>query len=71
MHTSLRKHDQISDSLRSGKADTYFNKFTSLQMALYAGPVFAALSFASYLFAAIYVVDDKNKVDEMIRSKQK
>ena len=37
-------------------------------MALYAGPVFAALSFASYLFASIYVVDDKNAVDEMMKS---
>ena len=60
---------KISDSLRSGKPDTFYNKFTSLQMALYAGPFFAAMSFACYLFAAIYVVDDKKQVDDFIRSK--
>lgn len=61
----------ISDSLRSGKPDTFYNKFTSLQMALYAGPFFAAMSFACYLFAAIYVVDDKKQVDDFIRKNQK
>jgi hypothetical protein len=60
---------KISDSLRAGKPDTYYNKFTSLQLALYAGPFFAALSFACYLFAAIYVDEDKKKVDDFIRSK--
>jgi hypothetical protein len=40
-----------------------------LQLALYAGPFFAALSFACYLFAAIYVDEDKKKVDDFIRSK--
>ncbi len=55
--------------MRAGKPDTYYNKFTSLQMALYAGPFFAAISFACYLFAAIYVDDDKKIVDDFIRSK--
>ena len=57
----------ISDLLRKGKPDTFYNKFTSLQVALYAGPFFAALSFAAYLFAAIYVCEDKKKVDEYLR----
>lgn len=61
----------ISDALRKGKPDTYNSKFTSLQVALYAGPFFAALSFAAYLFTAIYVVEDKKDVDDFIRrSKQ-
>jgi hypothetical protein len=59
----------ISDALREGKPDTYYNKFTSLQIALYAGPFFAAVSFACYLFTAIYVVEDRKKVDIMIKSK--
>lgn len=59
----------ISDSLRSSKPDTYYNKFTSLQTALYAGPFFAAVSFAAYLFAAIYVDEDRKKVELYIKSK--
>ena len=59
----------ISDALREGKPDTYYNKFTSLQIALYAGPFFAAVSFACYLFTAIYVVEDRKKVDIMLKSK--
>ena len=59
----------ISDALNKGKPDTYYNKFYSLQIALYAGPFFAAISFACYLFAAIYVVEDKKKVDILIKSK--
>jgi hypothetical protein len=62
---------QISDWLRSGKTDSYFNKFESLQVALYAGPFFAALSFAAYLFTAIYVEEDKKKVDAAIKSKSR
>lgn len=54
--------------MRHGKPDTYFNKFTSLQFALYASPFFAALSFAGYLFAAIYVNEDKKSVDIAIAS---
>lgn len=61
----------ISDTLRAGKPDTYFNRFESLQMALYAGPVFALLSFAAYLFAAIYVEEDKKKVELIIKKNQK
>lgn len=57
----------ISDAFRSGKPDTYSSKFSSLQIALYAGPFFAALSFAAYLFAAIYVVEDKKDVDDYLR----
>lgn len=57
----------ISDLCRRGKPDTYFSKFSSLQVALYAGPFFAALSFAAYLFTAIYVVDDKKDVDDYLR----
>lgn len=61
----------ISDAFRRGKPDTYFSKFSSLQVALYAGPFFAALSFAAYLFAAIYVVEDKKEVDDYLkRAKQ-
>jgi hypothetical protein len=38
---------------------------------MYSGPVFAALSFAAYLFAAIYVEADKKKVDQyVLKSKQ-
>ena len=33
--------------LRGSKPDTFYNRFTSLQAALYAGPFFAALSFAA------------------------
>lgn len=57
----------ISDAVRRGKPDTYYWKFTSLQVALYAGPFFAALSFAAYLFTALYVVEDKKDVDEFLR----
>lgn len=59
----------ISDHIRGNKPDTYYNKFTSLQTALYAGPFFAALSFAAYLFAAIYIDEDKKKVEIAIKSK--
>ena len=38
-------------------------------MALYAGPFFCALSFAAYLFAAIYVDEDRKKVEMAIKSK--
>jgi uncharacterized membrane protein YcaP (DUF421 family) len=34
---------------------------------LYAGPFFAALSFAAYLFTAIYVAEDKKDVDNYIK----
>jgi hypothetical protein len=61
----------ISDFLRSGKPDTYFNRFSSLQTALYAAPFFSALSFASYLFSAIYLESDKKKVDILIKKNQK
>jgi len=60
----------ISDWLRATKTvDTYYNRFTSLQAALYAGPFFAALSFGAYLFAAIYVESDKKEVDMYIKKK--
>jgi hypothetical protein len=55
--------------LRGSKPDTYYNKFVSLQTALYAGPFFAAASFAAYLFTAIYVEEDKKKVELYIKSK--
>ncbi|CAF0772980.1 unnamed protein product [Brachionus calyciflorus] len=61
----------ISDALKIGSPDSYYTKFKSLQTALYAGPFFAALSFASYLFAAIYVDDDRKKVDDYIKKCQK
>lgn len=61
----------ISDALRSGKPDTFYNRYTSLQTALYAGPVFAMLSFAGYLFAALYVEEDKKKVELIIKKSQK
>ncbi len=48
---------------------TYYNQYTSLQTALYAGPVFAVLSFGGYLFAALYVEEDKKKVELFIKSK--
>lgn len=38
-------------------------------MALYAGPFFCALSFAAYLFTAIYVDEDRKKVELEIKSK--
>jgi MFS family permease len=60
----------ISDSLKKGKPDTYYTKFSSLQMALYAGPFFAAISFACYMFASIYVVEDKKIVDIAIKKNQ-
>ena len=59
----------VSDALRGSKPDTYYNKFVSLQTALYAAPFFAAVSFAAYLFAAIYVEEDKTRVDLYIKSK--
>jgi hypothetical protein len=40
-----------------------------LQSALLIGPFFAVLSFASYLFASIYVLSDKQKVEQFIKSK--
>lgn len=61
----------ISDALKIGKPDSYYTKFKSLQTALYAGPFFAALSFAAYLFAAIYVDDDRKKVDDYIKKSKK
>jgi hypothetical protein len=33
------------------------------------GPVFAAFSFSAYLFASIYVIGDKKKVEQFIKSK--
>ncbi len=60
---------KISDKLREGKADTYFNRFSSLQVALYAGPFFAAMSFAAYLVAALYIKKDKDEVEAYIKSK--
>jgi hypothetical protein len=59
----------VSDALRGKLDNSYFNRFTSLQTALYSGPFFAALSFAAYLFAAIYIEDDKKLVEEFIKSK--
>lgn len=59
---------KISDALKIGKPDSFYTKFKSLQTALYAGPFFAALSFAAYLFAAIYVDEDRKKVDDYIKS---
>lgn len=61
----------ISDTLRAGKPDTYYNRFASLQTALYAGPFFALFSFGAYLFAALYVDEDKKKVDLLIKKSQK
>ncbi len=60
---------KISDWLRFGKPETHYNRYVSLQTALYAGPVFAVLSFAGYLFAALYVEEDKKKVELIIKSK--
>ena len=54
--------------MRAGKQDTYFNRFMSLQAALYAGPFFALLSFGAYLFAAIYVEEDKKNVEIAVKS---
>ena len=59
----------MSDAFRAGKPDTFYNRYTSLQSALYAGPFFAALSFATYLFGAIYIDEDKKKVLEAVKSK--
>jgi len=55
--------------LRAGKPDTYFNRFESLQMALYAGPVFAFLSFVAYLLATLYIAQDKKKVENLDKGK--
>jgi MFS transporter, Spinster family, sphingosine-1-phosphate transporter len=60
----------ISDHIRGNKPDTYYNRFTSLQTALYAGPFFAALSFGAYLFTAIYIDADRKSVDAVIKSKR-
>jgi hypothetical protein len=35
-------------------------------MTLFFGPVFTSLSFVTFLFAAIYVEEDKKKVDDLI-----
>ena len=43
----------------------------SLQAALYAGPFFALLSFGAYLFAAIYVEEDKKNVEIAVKSERK
>ncbi len=53
--------------MRAGKPDTYYNRFKSLQMALYAGPVFAFLSFVAYLLATLYIAEDKEKVNDLVR----
>ena len=36
-------------------------------MALYAGPVFAFLSFVAYLLATLYIAEDKEKVNDLVR----
>ena len=59
---------KISDRIREGLPDTYFNRFQSLQSALYAGPFFAALSFGAYLICAIYIEEDKAEVELYIKS---
>ncbi len=56
----------MSDALRFGLEDNSLNKFNSLQMTLFFGPVFTSLSFVTFLFAAIYVEEDKKKVDDLI-----
>ena len=54
----------MSDYLRANQPDTYMTRFTSLQNVLYMGPFFIGLSFMGYLFASIYVDDDKKKADD-------
>jgi MFS family permease len=61
----------ISKMLRQGQPDTYMVRYQSLQMALYAGPCFALLSFGAYLFAAIYIDEDRKNVDLYIKKSQK
>ena len=61
---------QISDALRAGKPDTYFNRFSSLQLALFAGPVFAFFSFLTYLIATLYVEQDRLEVINLAKSKR-
>lgn len=57
----------ISDALRDGQANLYINRFNSLQIALYTAPFFAALSLACYLFAAIYIDDDRRYIEKLIK----
>jgi len=38
---------------------------------MYSGPIFSALSFAAYLFAAIYVEADKKKVDQYVKKSKR
>ena len=60
------KKKKISDALRSGMEDSKLVRFNSLRIALLFGPVFAALSFVTFLFAVIFVEEDKKKVDDLI-----
>ena len=46
--------------------DSKLVRFNSLRIALLFGPVFAALSFVTFLFAVIFVEEDKKKVDDLI-----
>jgi MFS transporter, Spinster family, sphingosine-1-phosphate transporter len=60
----------ISDALRDGLPNLYVHRFNSLQTALYTAPFFAALSLACYLFAAIYIEDDKKLIEKIIKEQQ-
>lgn len=57
----------VSDYLRENQPDTFMTRFTSLQTALYSGPLFIGLAFFGYLIASIYVEEDKKKVDDYIK----
>ena len=59
----------ISDFLRKGNFNTHHNNFTSLQLALLSlVPLFALLSSGCYLFASIYIINDKEKVESSLKS---
>nr|CAB3266535.1 protein spinster homolog 1 [Phallusia mammillata] len=59
----------LSDSLISTMPDTYYSKYIALQRAMYVTLFSAAVSGAGFLVTALFIVQDKKKVDDCLAGK--
>lgn len=59
----------IAEKLQSGRPESYYAEFTSLQYGMLLCPLLSALGGMCFLIAANYIVEDKANVDDYIKKR--
>jgi hypothetical protein len=59
----------IAEKLQSGRPESYYAEFTSLQYGMLLCPLLSALGGMCFLVAANYIVEDKANVDDYIKKR--